>query len=102
MVRVSGDDMSEFRTGISYPVPVAMKEEIPGLSNMTAMEYFGGANVDVIDQSGTALRKFREESGAVLVDASFFKLFDYGKGGLTWLAGNPDKALAEPLSIVLT
>jgi ABC-type antimicrobial peptide transport system permease subunit len=102
MVRVSGSDMSEFRTGISYPVPVAMKEEIPGLADMTAMEYFGGANVDVIDQSGTALRKFREESGAVLVDASFFKLFDYGKGGLTWLAGNPDKALAEPLSIVLT
>ena len=69
LVRVSGDDMSEFRTGISYPVPVAMKEEIPGLSNMAAMEYFGGANVDVIDPSGTALRKFREESGAVLIDA---------------------------------
>ena len=102
LVRVSGDDMSEFRTGISYPVPVAMKEEIPGLSSMAAMEYFGGANVDVIDPSGTALRKFREESGAVLIDASFFKLFDFGKGGLTWLAGNPDKALAEPLSIVLT
>ncbi|MBL0745612.1 ABC transporter permease [Chryseolinea lacunae] len=102
VVRVSGNDMSEFRTGISYPVPVAMKAEIPALKNMAAMEYFGGANLDILNASGTTAKRFREESGCVLVEPSFFTLFDYGHGGIAWLAGNPDKALVEPFSVVLT
>lgn len=66
LVRVSGSDMSEFRTGISYPVPLAMKNEISSLDNIVSMEYFGGANVDVLDASGKTVLKFREETGFVL------------------------------------
>src|SRR5688572_24590246 len=62
MVLVSGPDMSEFRSGISYPVPVAMKAEIPSIEKLASVEYFGGANVEVLDSKGTAERKFREES----------------------------------------
>lgn len=102
MVRVSGSDMSEFRTGISYPVPAVIKAEIPSLKNIASMEYFGGANIDILDPSGTTVKRFREESGCVLIEPSFFTLLDYGKGGLTWISGNPDKALLEPFSVVLT
>ncbi|HZB14813.1 MAG TPA: ABC transporter permease, partial [Chryseolinea sp.] len=45
VVRISGSDMSEFRTGVSYPVPFAMKNELSSLENIVSMEYFGGANV---------------------------------------------------------
>jgi putative ABC transport system permease protein len=66
MVRVSGDDMSEFRTGISYPVPRAVKAEVAGLENITSMEYFGGAYVDVLDPSGKSVAMFKEDFGCVM------------------------------------
>lgn len=102
MVRVSGSDMSEFRAGISYPVPSAMKEEITSLKNIASIEYFGGAYVDVLDGSGSTLKKFREETGFALVEPAFFKIFDFKDTSFKWLAGNPEKALNEPFSIVLT
>ena len=102
VVRVSGSDMSEFRTGVSYPVPVAMKAEIPGLEKISSIEYFGGANVDVLDPSGSSLKKFREESGCALVDPEFFEIFDFKDTEFKWLAGNPEKALKEPFSVVLS
>lgn len=102
MVRVSGDDMSEFRTGISFPVPGAMKAEISSLADIVSMEYMGGVNVDLLDASGTSVRKFREESGCVLVEQGFFRVFDFNGTGFKWIAGNPESALKEPFSVVLT
>jgi putative ABC transport system permease protein len=102
MVRVSGPDMSEFRSGISYPVPVAMKAEIPSIEKLASVEYFGGANVEVLDSKGTAERKFREESGAAIVDNSFFEVFDFKNTGMRWLEGDSKTALKDPLTVVLT
>jgi ABC-type antimicrobial peptide transport system permease subunit len=102
MVRVSGNDNLEYRSGISYPVPVAIKAEIPSIEKSTFVEYFGGANVEVLDANGTTERKFREESGAAIVDDSFFDVFDFKGTGLHWLEGDSKTALKEPLSVVLT
>jgi putative ABC transport system permease protein len=102
MVRVSGEDMSEFRTGISYPVPTAIKEEIPSIENIVSMEYMGGVNVDVLDQSGSSIRKFREETGCALAEQDFFNVFDFKDTDFKWIAGNPGNALKEPFTVVLT
>lgn len=102
VVRVSGPDRSEFRSGVSYPVPVALEAEFPGLDEVVAMEYFGGANINVLDASGGTVAKFREESGFVLLEPEFFKVFDYKGTGFKWYAGNPEKALTEPMTVVLT
>lgn len=103
LVRVSGDDMSEYRTGISYPVPVALRSEIPALKdNIVSMEYFGGVNVDVLDASGTSVNRYREETGCTLLEQDFFKMFDYKGTNFKWIAGNPETALAEPFSVVIT
>lgn len=102
MVRVSGDDMSEFRTGISYPVPRAIKAEVAGMEDITSMEYFGGSYVDVLDPSGKSIAMFKEDFGCVLVEPSFFKIFDFKDSGFEWIAGNPANALVEPFSVVLT
>lgn len=102
MVRVSGTDMSEFRTGISYPVPTALEEEIPGLQGIVSMSYLGDANIDVVDNSGTSVKKFLEQSGVAMVEPQFFSIFDFKGTGFRWISGNPEKALEEPYSVVLT
>ena len=95
VVRVSGSDMNEFRSGISYPVPVAMKNEISSLENIVSLEYFGGANIDVLDASGQSVAKYREETGFVLLPPEFFKVFDFKNTDFKWISGNPEKALAR-------
>lgn len=102
MVRVGGKDMSEFRTGISYPVPWAMKDEITSFRNISAMEYFGGALMEVPDANGNIVTRYKEMNGLAMVEPSFFKMFDFGDKPLRWLQGNPEKALVEPFSVVLT
>lgn len=102
VVRVSGDDMSEFRSGVSFPVHKAMREEIPGLKDIVAVEYAGGALVDVLGNNGETEKKFIEDSGFGIVEPSFFKVFDFADTDFRWLAGNPETALDEPFSMVLT
>src|SRR5690606_5709454 len=51
IVRVSGDEMSEFRPGVALPVHQALQDEISGLKDIVAVEYSGGAFVDVLDDS---------------------------------------------------
>src|SRR5258708_8325714 len=114
IVRVTGNDLtiserSECRTGVSYPVPDALKSEIPSLEKITSMEYVGGAQVDVPDnryigagKSGAIVRKFREERGCAMVEPSFFTIFDFKNTGFKWISGNPEKALTEPFTVVLT
>ncbi len=104
VVRVSGNEMSEFRSGISYPVPAALRAEIPALQHVVSMEYFGGGatNLDVVDESGATVAMFLEDKGFVLIEPEYFKVFDFKGTDLRWISGNPEKALTEPLSIVLT
>lgn len=104
VVRVSGDTAAnpmEYRTGVSYPVPVAMKNEIASLENITSLEYFGGAFIEVTDKSGTVIRKFQEDHGGAMTEPSFFKVFDFQGTGFQWIEGNPE-VLTEPFSVVLT
>lgn len=107
LVRVTGTGMainkqSELRTGISYPVPGVLKQEIASLKNITAMEYLGGALIEVPDKSGAISLKFRESYGCALVQPSFFDVFDFNNTEFKWIAGNPEKALVEPFNVVLT
>lgn len=103
VVRVSGDDMSEFRAGISYPVPVAIKAEIPAVKNVVSMEYMDGpSNMDIIGADGATVEKFMEVRGFVLIEPEFFSVFDFKGTGFKWLSGDPIKSLSEPFGVVLT
>lgn len=104
VVRVSGDSAANpmgYRTGISYPVPVAMKSEIASLENIASIQYEGGAFIEVTDAAGSVIRKFQEDHGGAFVEPSFFNIFDFKDTGFRWIAGNPE-ALTEPFSVVLT
>lgn len=102
VVRVSGDNMDEFRSGVSFPVPVAMKEEISSLKDIVPVEYFGGGEVDILDAKGTSVNRFHEGSGLALAGPTFFKIFDFAGTSFHWIEGNPNTALQEPNSLVLT
>jgi putative ABC transport system permease protein len=101
LVRVSGADMSEFRTGISFPVPSAIEAEVPELTDVTSMEYFGGANVEILNKDGNTVDKYREESGFAFVESNFFTVFDFKDTDFKWIEGSPE-SLAKPFTMVLT
>lgn len=101
LVRVSGEGDLEYRTGVSHPVPEAMKNEIPGIE-LTTMEYLGGATVDVMSDKGQLVKKFVETNGLASIQPGFFKMFDFAGEPLHWIAGNPEKSLTEPNSVVIT
>lgn len=100
VVTVKGD--AYHNPGICYPLPEALKEQIPSLENITALHYHRELQVDVLDPQGRTLRKFHETDGCALVEPSFFQVFDFHGTGFGWIAGNPQTALKEPFSIVLT
>ncbi len=102
MVRISGDDLSEFRSGIPYPIADALKQAIPGIVKIASTEFFGGATVDLVGADGQSKRQFPEESGIGAVQPEFFEIFDFKDQPLKWWAGNPATALAEPQGVVLT
>jgi putative ABC transport system permease protein len=101
MVRVSGADLSEFRTGIPYAIPPAMKS-VSSIRKMTKLEYLGGATVDVLSADGKFERQFLEEGGVVTVEPEFFDVFDFAGSSIKWIWGDPKTSLSEPSSLVVT
>ena len=103
VVRVSQvEGETEYRTGTSWPLSPAIKNEIAMLKYMTYMTYWGGAQVDIIISDELSSIKSFKEKGCAFVSESFFEIFDYKHAGLKWLYGNPETALSKPNSIVLT
>ncbi len=101
MVRVSGADLSEFRTGIPYAIPPAMKD-ISSIRKMTKLEYLGGSSVDILSADGKFERQFLEQGGVVTVEPEFFEVFDFAGNPIKWISGNPKSSLSEPSSVVVT
>lgn len=101
MVRVSGADLSEFRTGIPYAMPPALKD-ISSIEKMTQLEYLGGASVDVLNADGKFERQFVEEGGVVTVGPEFFEVIDFADSPIKWISGDPKTSLSEPGSLVIT
>jgi putative ABC transport system permease protein len=102
VVRVSGEDMSEFRTGVSYPVPKAIREQVTAVQNVASIEYFGGVDVEVVGEGNKKSEKFREERGCTIIQPEFFQMFDFKGSNFHWVHGNPSTALADPFNVVLT
>ncbi|HZY81361.1 MAG TPA: ABC transporter permease [Cyclobacteriaceae bacterium] len=86
--------------GVAGPLTDVFREEVSAIENITGVQYYNGLQVDVALNGET--RKFKETSGGAFVDTEFFNVFDFNGTGFKWLAGNPQKALIEPFSVVLT
>ena len=105
IVRVSQiDGETEYRTGVSYPVPDALKAELTSTQKIAAMEYEGGIQVAIYDNdpSGEILQRFQEKEGFVFLEPAFFDIFDFKGTDFHWIAGEPEISLKEPFTVVLT
>jgi putative ABC transport system permease protein len=101
VVRVSGDDLSEFRTGVPYALPPAMKD-ISSIRKLTKLEYLGGASVDILSVDGKFERQFVEDGGVVTVEPEFFDVIDFAGKPIKWISGSSAISLRDPGSVVVT
>lgn len=101
LIRISGKDELQYRSGISMPVASALRDEIPGIE-VAAVEYHGGGNVDVVSPDGKMVAKFIEPGGVVSVEPNFFEVIDFAGKPVQWIAGNPATALTDPSGVVIT
>jgi putative ABC transport system permease protein len=77
-------------TGAPMPVAQAMKADFPEVEQATTTVFFDDGLVKINDQ-------VYKEKGITYVAPQYFEILD-----AQWLAGNPQKALSEPNSVVLT
>jgi putative ABC transport system permease protein len=81
---------------VPYPMPSALEHDFPDWK-VTGIFSFTDFQLNTVDGAGKAEKAFKEKDGAFAVDPAFFHIFDF-----PWLAGDPDKALSEQLSVVLS
>ncbi|MGC4020735.1 MAG: ABC transporter permease [Cyclobacteriaceae bacterium] len=107
MVRVTGTgfaitENSECRTGVSYPVPDAIKEESTALDKITTVLLHGSMLIEVPNKAGEVISRFNESYGCALIEPSFFSVFDFKGTAFKWINGSPSASLEKPFSVVLT
>lgn len=83
-------------SAVPFPVPTALENDLPA---WTTSGFYEAENVQMmaLNKAGQPEKKFKEKTGVVLVQPSFFSIFDF-----SWLAGDPARSLALDHNIVLT
>ena len=82
--------------GVPYPMPLALAHDFPNWK-ATGIFAFNDLQIKTLDEAGKTEKVFKEKDGVLCVDSSFFHMFDF-----PWLAGEPNKALADRSSVVLS
>ena len=83
-------------SAVPFPLPTALKNDFPDLA-VTGIFAMHNMQVQVVNKVGQTEKKFKEKSGVFLLEPSFFHIFHF-----PWLAGDPEKALLNPNSAVLS
>jgi putative ABC transport system permease protein len=81
---------------VPFPLPAAVEND---LKDWTTSGFFSLEDIQMmaLNKEGQPERKFKEKTGIVLVQPSFFSIFNF-----PWLAGDPAKSLAADHDIVMT
>lgn len=85
-----------FGKGVPSPLPAALKANFSQAEKVAAIYSAGNDHIQVLDDNGQSIKKFKEEKGVFFTEASLFDIFDF-----KWLVGNPS-SLKNPNSVVLT
>lgn len=94
--KVESPNLVEFEAGIQNPFTRAFRNDHPDLGLPVRTFYIGDNQLSVESPAG-GMQHFEQRDGISFVDKEFFELFDY-----QWLIGDPDQALSQPKTIVLT
>lgn len=105
VVRVSQvEGEEEYRTGVAYPLPVAIENEMPVVEESTSIVYWDWEDnqISIPNKTTNINTNYIESNGLVFVDDHFFNLFDFNGTNFHWESGDPETALEAPFKIVLT
>ena len=83
-------------SGVPYPLPGAIKANIPQVEEVSSIFLVEGTQIQVLDGTGKTTKKFKEADGVFFAEPSLFRIFDFA-----WLAGSAG-SLHQPNSVVLT
>src|SRR5436190_1039457 len=82
--------------GVPSPLPAALRTNFPQLEKVATVYSEGNDQIQVLDDNGQPVKKFKEEKGVFFTEPSLFDIFDF-----KWLAGSAS-SLKNPNSVVLT
>src|SRR5438046_8861097 len=82
--------------GVPAPLPTALKTNFPQVERIAPVYSEGNDQIQVLNDNGETIKKFKEEKGVFFTEPSLFDIFDF-----KWLAGSAS-SLKNPISVVLT
>ena len=82
--------------GVPTPLPAALKANFPQAERVATVYSEGNDHIQVLDDNGQSIKRFKEEKGVFFTEPSLFDIFDF-----KWLAGSAS-SLKNPNSVVLT
>jgi len=82
--------------GVPAPLPAALKTNFPQAEKVAVIYSEGNDQIQVLDDNGQPVKKFKEEHGVFFTEPSLFDIFDF-----KWIAGSP-ASLKNLNSAVLT
>jgi putative ABC transport system permease protein len=86
----------EGAASVPYPMPSALEHDFPDW-RVTGIFQLANLPLKTLDRAGKTEKAFKEKTGVFCVTPAFFHVFDF-----PWLAGEPDKALGDRKSVVLS
>src|ERR1044072_5433063 len=81
---------------VPFPMPTGLKTEFPQLEQVAPVYASHNDELQVLDDNGTPVKNFKEQSGVFYTSPSFFKMFDF-----PLLAGSYE-SLKDPNNVLLT
>ena len=83
-------------SSVAFPLPTVLAHDFTDWK-VTGIFAFHDIQIKALDEAGKTEKAFKEKDGVFCVDPAFFHIFDF-----PWLAGDPDKSLADNHSVVLS
>jgi putative ABC transport system permease protein len=85
-----------YAKNIPFPMPAGLKAEFPQLEQVTPVYASHNDELQVLDENGTPVKNFKEQSGVFYTSPSFFNMFKF-----PLLAGSSE-SLKDPGNVLLT
>jgi len=83
--------------GVPYPLPQALRNDFPEIEQVAIVDANFTPSVFAVRRDDGSIAKFKEEKGVAFVSPAYFKIFSH-----QWLAGDPERALSAPHSVVIS
>lgn len=85
-----------YAKSVPFPMPAGLKAEFPQLEQIAPVYASHNDELQVLDDNGTPVKNFKEQSGVFYTSPSFFNMFNF-----PLLAGSYE-SLKDPNSVLLT